>query len=68
MPCKGVKIVKTTTTNKTTAETVEGVFSLEAINFPENPETGSIHIVKFDDGLFIYEFTNQEWIQKIAYP
>jgi hypothetical protein len=67
MSCKTIKVKKITTTNTTTAETVEGVFVLEDINFPTNPEIGSIHIVKFDDGLYVYEFINQAWSLKITH-
>lgn len=68
MSCKTIKVKKITTTNTTTAETVEGVFVFEDINFPTNPTTGSIHIVQFDDELYVYEFINQAWSLKITNP
>lgn len=65
MTCKDIKIERNIVTNNTTVETVSGAFLFNNINFPDNPTTGALHIVKFDNGLYVYEYTNQQWVLKI---
>lgn len=61
MSCKSVFVKTIKVSNRTTAETVDGAFDVNNINFPENAAVGSIHIADFDNGIYMYEFKNQEW-------